>query len=151
MSCFPCLISERVVCEYDTSLSSFCEIIQKSYLASDIFLEYAVTLFAPNNNAWEKYWEDTGETIDTISLDDMRKKVLIHVTNDGAFSDDDLSCGTQVSTFQGQSTKTVCNSNDRKSQRGNSQPYNRPPRLIRQIPVCSGFIQVINNVIIPDQ
>ena len=144
------------VCSYvegDPQYSIFAEMVQTTGLNSLLSTYGHYTLFLPNNDAFEKYFSETGISLETLSKDEMRQMVYNHIINspgrdylsenfeEGALGEPSMSDNFLVVSFQSDPELS-----------GLQIYINKTVRIIeRDIEVHNGVIHIVNNVISPNK
>lgn len=144
------------VCSYvegDPQYSIFAEMVQTTGLNSLLSTYGHYTLFLPNNDAFERYFQENGISLETLSKDEMRQMVYNHIINspgrdylsenfeEGALGEPSMSDNFLVVSFQSDPELS-----------GLQIYINKTVRIIeRDIEVHNGVIHIVNNVISPNK
>lgn len=144
------------VCSYvegDPQFSIFAEMVQTTGLNSLLSTYGHYTLFLPNNEAFERYFQENGISLETMSKDEMRQMVYNHIINspgrdylsenfeEGALGEPSMSDNFLVVSFQADPELS-----------GLQIYINKTIRIIeRDIEVHNGVIHIVDNVISPNK
>lgn len=144
------------VCSYlesDPQYSIFSELVQTTGLNSLLSTYGHYTLFLPTNDAFERYFQENGISLETLSKDEMRQMVYNHIINspgrdylsenfeEGALGEPSMSDNFLVVSFQSDPELS-----------GLQIYINKTVRIIeRDIEVHNGVIHIVNNVISPNK
>lgn len=98
------------------------------------------TLFLPNNSA--------SMVLQTMAGDSQRIATLLsNHASQGSILADALECDADLAMLGGETTKTVCEGDD-KFQVGGSQNGANPKIIVSDILYCTGVVHIINDVIL---
>lgn len=103
------------------------------------------TVFAPTNEAFEKFPED----LDSINAETLTDILLFHAVAGKEVYRKDLVCQGLLEMANGVDSRTVCDGPER-YQKGAGNPEGRVPYLIESdIPACNGIIHKVDDVMLP--
>lgn len=107
--------------------------------------EDVFTVFAPTNEAFEKFPED----LDSINAETLTDILLFHAVAGKEIYREDLVCQDLLEMANGVDSRTICDGPER-YQKGAGNPEGRVPYLIESdIQACNGIIHMVDDVMLP--
>ena len=148
-------ITDQIICS-DERFSTFCELINEydlvDYLLSNAF---TLTVFAPTNSAFKAMKDNELLDFDDLTREQSIYVLLYHfvvvVAEETVYTYSDLECSGLLKTANGESSRTKCDKDDNKYQRGPMQKDDMIPKIdVADVEACNGIVHVVDQVILPN-
>ena len=149
---------QTVICG-NPIFSELCRQLTINNLFPTLEIQQKLTFFAPTNDAFDRYYADTGSRHLSSDADhrslynpiivDPKEVLLYHAYLKKVYYYNDLECNKQIlSAVQGEYSTTECENDDLvKFQVGTGNPRNLRPRIEDYFPIQNGRIWQVNNVL----
>lgn len=142
----------EIVCD-DNDFDVLCHALIFTDLDDDLG-EDEWTVFAPTDRAFHEMMDRFHlDSITELEKEKLTEVLLYHVVPE-ALKFHDIHCGDELEMASGECSRTHCNRyNGHKFQRGtcNRREYHNVPRIIqRDVEACNGYVQVVEDVLLPE-